>query len=134
MNAFSKLVFWRYFIPKRCNVCFIHLGSIETFFIYNKSTLFFNCDFNILVLIGLFIKTGFYDLCMFRQGFEHTTFRVRGERSNRLCHRRGSPTREYFTQTANFDLCLALMAIEQWGFVTVPYLLWQETSVYNCHQ
>ena len=32
---------------------------------------------------------------------------------------------------ANFDLCLALMAIEQWGFFSVPHLLWQGASVYN---
>ena len=31
---------------------------------------------------------------------------------------------------ANFDLCSALMAIEQWGFFTVPHLLWH---VYNGH-
>ena len=39
------------------------------------------------------------------------------------------PTREFFTHNyrwmdANFDLCSALMAIEQWGFFSVPHLLW----------
>ena len=34
---------------------------------------------------------------------------------------------------ANFDLCSALMAIEQWGFFCVLHLLWQGVSVYNGH-
>ena len=35
----------------------------------------------------------------------------------------------------NFDLCSALMhmAIEQWGFISVPHLLWHGASVYNGH-
>ena len=32
-----------------------------------------------------------------------------------------------------FYLCSALMAIEQWGFFSVPYLLWYGASVYNGH-
>ena len=36
-------------------------------------------------------------------------------------------------RAANFDLCSALMAIEQWGFFSVPYLLWYGASVYNGH-
>ena len=32
---------------------------------------------------------------------------------------------------ANSDLCLALMDIEQWGFFSVPHLLWYGTSVYD---
>ena len=31
----------------------------------------------------------FYDLCQSRLGFEHPTFRLRGQRSNPLRHRRG---------------------------------------------
>ena len=38
----------------------------------------------------------------------------------------------YRWRVAN-DLCLALMAIEQWGFFSVPHLLWHGTSVYNSH-
>ena len=34
---------------------------------------------------------------------------------------------------ANFDLCSALMAIEQWGFFSVPHLLWHRALVYNGH-
>ena len=30
-----------------------------------------------------------------------------------------------------FDLCSALMAIEQWVFFSVPHLLWHGASVYN---
>ena len=36
-------------------------------------------------------------------------------------------------RVANFDLCLALLTIEQWGFLSVPYLLWSGPSVYNGH-
>ena len=36
--------------------------------------------------------------------------------------------------TANFDLCLALMTIEQWGFFSMSHLLWHGASVvYNGH-
>ena len=34
-------------------------------------------------------------------------------------------------RTANFDLCSPLMTIEQWGFFSVPDLLWYWASVYN---
>ena len=34
---------------------------------------------------------------------------------------------------SNFDQCSTLMAIEQWGFFSVPHLLWHGTSVYNGH-
>ena len=53
------------------------------------------------------------------------------------------PTREVFAhfwtryhcrwKAANFDLCSALMAIEQWGFLCVAKLLWHGASVYNGH-
>ena len=36
-------------------------------------------------------------------------------------------------RTANFDLCSALMAIVQWGFFSVPHLLWHEASFYDGH-
>ena len=53
-----------------------------------------------------------------------------------------SPTREFLNiwrrhhcrwRAANFDLCSALMAIEQWGFFNVPHQLWYGASVYNGH-
>ena len=34
-------------------------------------------------------------------------------------------------RAANFDLCSALMAFEQWEFLSVPHLLWHGASVYN---
>ena len=48
------------------------------------------------------------------------------------------PTWEYFTHmetspAANFDLCLALMANEHWGFFNVPHLLWHGLALYNGH-
>ena len=52
------------------------------------------------------------------------------------------PTRKFFTQmdtshrrwcAANFDLCSALMAIEQWGFFNVPHLLRHGPALYNGH-
>ena len=39
----------------------------------------------------------------------------------------------YRWRAANFDLCLAFMAVEQWGFFSVPHLLWHGASVYNGH-
>ena len=39
----------------------------------------------------------------------------------------------YRWRAANFDLYSALMAIQQWGFFSVPYLLWQVTSACNGH-
>ena len=36
-------------------------------------------------------------------------------------------------RAANFDLCLALMAVAQWMFFSVPRLLWHGASVYNGH-
>ena len=36
-------------------------------------------------------------------------------------------------RAANFDLCSAHMAIEQWGFFSVPHLLKHGSSFYNCH-
>ena len=39
----------------------------------------------------------------------------------------------YQWRTSNFDLCSALMAIEQWGFFSVQHLLWHGASVYNGH-
>ena len=39
----------------------------------------------------------------------------------------------YRWRTANFVLCSALMAIEQWGFLNLPHLLWHGASVDNGH-
>ena len=39
----------------------------------------------------------------------------------------------YQRRAANFDLCSALMTIEQWGFFSVLHLLWHWTSVFNGH-
>ena len=39
----------------------------------------------------------------------------------------------YRWRAVNIDLYSALMAIEHWGFFSVPYLLWHGTSVYNGH-
>ena len=39
----------------------------------------------------------------------------------------------YHWRGANFELCLALMAIEQWGFFNVPHPLWHGASLYNGH-
>ena len=36
-------------------------------------------------------------------------------------------------RASNFELCLALMAIEQWGFFNVPHLLRHGSTVYNGH-
>ena len=39
----------------------------------------------------------------------------------------------YRLRAANFDLCSALMAIEQCGLFNAQHLLWHEPSVYNGH-
>ena len=39
----------------------------------------------------------------------------------------------YRWRTANFGLCSALMATEQWWFFSVLNLLWHGAYVYNCH-
>ena len=39
----------------------------------------------------------------------------------------------YRWRAANFDVCLELMNIEQWGFFSVPHLLWHGASNYNGH-
>ena len=39
----------------------------------------------------------------------------------------------YWWRATNFDLYSALMAIEQWGFFSVPHLLWQGPTFYNSH-
>ena len=36
-------------------------------------------------------------------------------------------------RAANFDLCSALMAIEQWGFFSFPHLLWHGAFVHYGH-
>ena len=40
---------------------------------------------------------------------------------------------EYRSKLANFDLCSALMVIEQWGFFNVPHLLRHGPTVCNGH-
>ena len=40
---------------------------------------------------------------------------------------------QYRWRVASFDLWSAFMAIEQWGFFTVPHLRWHRTSVYDNH-
>ena len=39
----------------------------------------------------------------------------------------------YQWRAANFDLCSALVAMEQWGFFSMPHLLWHGALVYNCY-
>ena len=39
----------------------------------------------------------------------------------------------YQWRASNFDLCSTLMAIEQWGFFSVPHLLWHRATVHNSH-
>ena len=39
----------------------------------------------------------------------------------------------YLWRALNFDLCSALMAIDQWGFFSVPHLLWHGASIYIGH-
>ena len=50
--------------------------------------------------------------------------------NKKFTHMETSPCR---WRAAYFDLCLTLMDIEQWGFLSVSHLLWHEASVYNGH-
>ena len=43
-----------------------------------------------------------------------------------ICH-------HYQWRATYYDLCWALIAIEQWGFFRVPHLLWHGASVYTGH-
>ena len=42
-----------------------------------------------------------------------------------------SKSHHYWLRAENFDLCSALMTIEQWGFFSVPHILWHGASVYS---
>ena len=39
----------------------------------------------------------------------------------------------YHWMGTNFDQYSALMAIKQWGFLSLPHLMWRGISVYNGH-
>ena len=52
---------------------------------------------------------------------------------SRIFHTFGDVTITGEGRATNFDLYSALMAIEQWGFFSVPHLLWHGLSVYNGH-
>ena len=60
-------------------------------------------------------------VCLFVWGFSS---------HSRTFHSYGNVTNIRW-RVAKFDLCSALMAIEQWGFISVPYLQWHGTFVYN---
>ena len=79
--------------------------------------------------------------------FENLTLRMREECSNRLRYRSGLM---FVLSYLNFDnffdftidgeglqslnlACLALIAVEQWGFFSVPHLLWHGRTLYNGH-
>ena len=51
---------------------------------------------------------------------------------SRIVHSYGDLTNDQWKVT-HFCLCSALMTIEQWGFFSVPHLLWHGASVYNGH-
>ena len=49
-------------------------------------------------------------------------------------HWRFFHSHHYRWKASNFDLCSALIAIEQWGFFCVSHLLWHGSSVDNGHR
>ena len=51
---------------------------------------------------------------------------------SRIVHSYGK-NHHYRWRAANFDRCSALMAIEQYGFFSVPHVLWHGSSVYYGH-
>ena len=64
--------------------------------------------------------------CLFVYGF--VCFRSQSRLFSLIWRRRN-----YGWRAANVDLCSALMAIEQWGFFSVPQLVWLGASIYNGH-
>ena len=62
--------------------------------------------------IGAF-TTCFYDLCLSRLGFEHQTFRLRGERSSQLRLHRGPLTKENYS-FLQFKPMELLFTMELW--------------------
>ena len=86
------------------------------------------CTFMILIrprtLTSMSNFKGFYDMALF------VYLKIIGLLENfSLVWRR----RHCRWKAVNFDLCLALMAIEQWGFFSVPHLLWHGAFVYDGH-
>ena len=78
-------------------------------------------------------------VCLCMQLFLFSIVKGRSFNFNLICGLFGlyCPTREFFTHmetsTANFDLCSAFMAFEQWGFFSLPHLLRHGASFYNGH-
>ena len=97
-----------------------------------KEDLFFACILNAYIsyVLNKFWKSVNYYLCCILLSLVCCLFGVFVSLENfSLIWRR----HYYRWRTAKFDLCSARMAIEQWGFFSVPHLLWQEAYVYNGH-
>ena len=71
----------------------------------------------------VFIKTFNYT---HRVSFFCLGFYIPLENFSLICRRH-----YYQWRASNFDLYSALMATEQWGFFSVPHVLWHGASVYN---
>ena len=106
-----------------CKPCGRILGKISKHRIllivsyHNRVTkldhLFSNTLYMLLKCVCLFVLYGFY---------------VQLENFSLIWRRH-----HYWWKVDNFDLCSALMAIEQWGFFSVPDLQWHGSSFYNGH-
>ena len=78
----------------------------------------------------------FHIVCKFPQNVIHVhiivlLLFVLVKKSLDIVYKMSNSMRRHHWRVANFDLCSALMAIEQWVFFGVPHLLWHGASVYN---
>ena len=84
--------------------------------------IFIESTSKLVVLITHLFKTNYSFVCL----FVCLGFIVTIENFSLIWRRH-----HYQWRAAQFDLCSALMAIEQSGFFSVPHLLWHWASVYN---
>ena len=112
----NKDCFWNQFFQK-FSLTTEHLNYFHHYFIRRVSVLM-----SVFIIFGVFI---YFPLLIFLfQSVHNFWFFVS----------LGFFVRHHYRwRTANFEFFLALMVIEQWGFFSVPHLLWHRASVYNGH-
>ena len=73
----------------------------------------------------------FYDLCLSRLGFEHLTFRMRGERTNRLRHYRGLVIMRLPPNYKNADWLNYYMVCKVVSVIFKPFNVWASVNLNN---
>ena len=102
----------RQWISKGSNIQILWVGFFSIYYIYV-------CDYKWMHLTLYFLGFVCLFVCLFVVPIKNFS----------LIWRR----HHYRWRTANYDPYSALMVIEQWGFFSVPHLLWHWASVYNGH-